>query len=60
MGPPFEKETRLQPTPGVYAISINNLLGFSFSPRYRAYFAAFRERQPDARVAYSIFVYYIP
>jgi hypothetical protein len=56
-GPEWEKETRFQPAPGVYAISVNTWLGYFFRPPYRDYFAAFKAREPDARIAYSIFIY---
>jgi hypothetical protein len=45
----------LRPAPGVYAISATNLQGVYFSDRN--IFAWFRERQPLAKVGYSIFIY---
>ncbi len=51
--------TRLEPAPGVYAISVNLLLGYFFEPDYREYFAWFKARPPDAQVGYSIFVYHV-
>jgi hypothetical protein len=58
-GPEWEKERRLQPEPGVYAISVNTLLGYFFSPAYREYFAWFKAREPDARAGWSIFIYHV-
>jgi hypothetical protein len=55
--PEWEKETRLAPAPGVYAISVNTLLGYFFSPAYQDYFAYFKSRRPDGRAGYSIFIY---
>jgi 4-amino-4-deoxy-L-arabinose transferase-like glycosyltransferase len=45
----------LRPAPGVYAISATNLQGVYFSDH--DLFAWFRERQPVAKIGYSIFVY---
>ncbi len=45
----------LQPAPGVYAISATNLQGVYFSDH--DLFAWFRERQPLAKIGYSIFIY---
>jgi hypothetical protein len=45
----------LRPAPGVYAISATNLQGVYFSDR--DLFAWFRERQPLAKIGYSIFIY---
>jgi hypothetical protein len=50
--PPFN---RRQPEPGVYAISVTNLLGVVF-PDHDLY-AWFRELKPDAKIGYSLFVY---
>jgi hypothetical protein len=46
-----------EPKPGFYAISVNMLLGYHWEPRYRDYFRRFRDRQPDAKAGYSIFLY---
>ncbi len=51
-GVPFNP---LRPAPGVYAISATNLQGVYFSDH--DLFAWFRERQPLAKIGYSIFVY---
>ena len=51
-GVPFNP---LRPAPGVYAISATNLQGVYFSDH--DLFAWFRERQPVARIGYSIFIY---
>jgi 4-amino-4-deoxy-L-arabinose transferase-like glycosyltransferase len=45
------------PEPGFYAISVNLLLGYYWDPPYRDYFRYFREREPDAKAGYSIFLY---
>jgi len=50
--PPF---TRHRPEPGVYVISVTNLVGVLF-PDHELY-AWFRARPPDARVGYSLFIY---
>ncbi len=57
--PEWEKEKRLEPAPGVYAVSVNSLLGYHFSPGYRDFFAGFQGRQPDARAGYSIHIYQV-
>ena len=51
-GVPFNP---LRPAPGVYAISATNLQGVYFSDH--DLFAWFRERQPVAKIGYSIFIY---
>jgi 4-amino-4-deoxy-L-arabinose transferase-like glycosyltransferase len=55
----FEWETpafnRDQPEPGVYAISVTNLVGVVL-PDHDLY-AWFREREPDAKAGYSVFIY---
>ncbi|HEX6386621.1 MAG TPA: phospholipid carrier-dependent glycosyltransferase, partial [Anaerolineae bacterium] len=43
------------PAPGVYAISVTNLQGVLFENHDQ--FAWFRQRQPVAKVGYSIFIY---
>jgi len=50
--PPFDRNN---PEPGVYAISVTNLVGSVF-PDHEIY-AWFREREPAAKVGYSIFIY---
>ncbi len=45
----------LRPAPGVYAICATNLQGVYLSDR--DLFAWFRERQPLAKIGYSIFIY---
>ena len=51
---------RLNPLPGVYAVCVNVLVGLLAAPKDRDYFAALRDREPDARAGYSIFIYAIP
>jgi hypothetical protein len=46
-----------KPEPGFYAISVNMMLGYFWEPQYRDYFRYFREREPDAKAGYSIFLY---
>ncbi|MBZ5610305.1 MAG: hypothetical protein LAP38_18740 [Acidobacteriia bacterium] len=58
--PTLTTARRLQPTPGVYAVSVNLVLGFVLPPGYQDYFAYFRERQPVGRAGYSIFIYRVP
>jgi len=50
----------LDPAPGVYAVSVNLLLGYYAAPAYRDYFAAFRERAPADEVGYTILIYEVP
>ena len=47
----------LPPKPGIYAISVNMLLGYYWPPEYQDYFRHFRGREPDAKAGYSIFIY---
>ncbi|MDJ0754509.1 MAG: hypothetical protein QNJ45_13380 [Ardenticatenaceae bacterium] len=44
-----------QPSAGVYAISVTNLQGVKFNDRDK--FAWFRDKEPLARIGYSIYVY---
>ena len=53
--PPFNPE---QPEPGVYAISVSNLVGVAF-PDHDLY-AWFRARQPSTKIGYSLFIYRVP
>jgi 4-amino-4-deoxy-L-arabinose transferase-like glycosyltransferase len=50
--PAFNRE---QPEPGVYVISVTNLVGAIFPDH--DLFAWFRARPPDDRVGYSLFIY---
>jgi hypothetical protein len=50
--PPFNRE---HPEPGMYVISVTNLVGVHF-PDHDLY-AWFRARPPDAKIGYSLFVY---
>ncbi len=52
--------TRLDPKPGLYAISATLLPGHFFPQEYRDYFQYFRSRTPDARAGYGIFIYRVP
>lgn len=54
------KGERFVPEPGYYAVSANLLTGQYFAPKYRNYFAGFRESEPVGRAGYSIFIYRIP
>jgi hypothetical protein len=53
--PPFDRH---HPEPGVYAISVTNLVG-AVLPDHEIY-AWFRERTPVAKVGYSVFIYQVP
>jgi len=53
--PPFDRH---QPEPGVYAISVTNLVG-AILPDPDLY-AWFRQRVPDQRIGHSIFIYRVP
>jgi hypothetical protein len=53
--PAFERHYR--PQPGLYAVSVNFLVGFLFPPGFEDYLAYFRQRRPDARAGYSILIY---
>ncbi len=46
------------PAPGLYALSVTQLLGVYLEDPAR--FAFFQEREPDARAGYSIFLYEVP
>lgn len=46
------------PAPGIYAISATNLQGVHFANHDQ--FAWFREREPLAKIGYSIFLYEVP
>ncbi len=46
-----------QPEPGVYIISVSNLVELSLDAKH--FFTYFRSREPDARIGYSIYVYWI-
>ena len=50
-------EHQYRPQSGIYAVSANFLAGFLFPPGYGEYLAYFRDRRPDARAGYSIFIY---
>jgi hypothetical protein len=59
-GPDLVSTDRLDPAPGIYAISANLLPGHAFQPRYRDYFAAFRERPPIAIAGSSLYIFRVP
>ncbi len=46
-----------KPPPGVYAISVTNYWETPLSPEEKTRYAWFRERNPDARIGYSILIY---
>lgn len=46
-----------EPSPGVYAVSLNALTGQHFPPDLRGYFSRFRARRPHAVIENSIFIY---
>lgn len=49
-----------RPGPGLYAVHVSLLGGQYYPLPYRDYLQAFRDREPDARPGYGIFVYRIP
>ncbi|MCA9933840.1 MAG: hypothetical protein KC415_07955, partial [Anaerolineales bacterium] len=46
-----------QPAPGVYAISVTSLWEFPLATADKYVYAFFRQREPDARIGYSILIY---
>lgn len=44
-----------QPEPGIYAISVSNLVELPLMDKH--FFTYFRAREPDTRIGYSIFIY---
>lgn len=64
IAPPWSKELvsgeRFVPVPGYYAVSATLLTGQYFEPRYRDYFAVFRDSEPIGKAGYSIFIYRVP
>lgn len=55
--PPFNPT---QPEPGLYAISATSLQEFPLQDDEKLVYAWFRQRPPDARIGYSIFIYEVP
>lgn len=53
---PFDREN---PPPGVYAISVFNYWEMPLQPKDKTVYAWFREREPDDRIGYSIFIYVV-
>ena len=53
----FESPTfnEAQPEPGLYAISVSNLVELPLVDKH--FFTYFRTRDPDARIGYSIYIY---
>jgi len=47
----------VQPEPGLYAISVSNLVELPLMEKH--FFDAFRMREPDVRIGYSIHIYYV-
>jgi hypothetical protein len=58
MNPQARPFYKAKPAPGVYAISATNLQGVHFADHDQ--FAWFREREPLAKLGYSIFLYEVP
>lgn len=57
-GPPhIQPGSRLDPAPGIYAVSFNTLAGFLAPDGYQDYLACFRARRPKGHAGYSIFIY---
>ena len=44
-----------QPEPGLYVISVSNLVELPLVDKH--FFAYFRDREPDARIGYSVYIY---
>jgi hypothetical protein len=59
LGAPFFATAKLPQLPGYVAISATNLEGPYMGPAGRAFYKVLRERQPTARVGYSILVYWV-
>ncbi|MBX3057010.1 MAG: phospholipid carrier-dependent glycosyltransferase [Anaerolineae bacterium] len=58
MNPQARPYYSANPAPGIYAISATNLQGVHFANHDQ--FAWFREREPLAKLGYSIFLYEVP
>ncbi|MEO8662961.1 MAG: hypothetical protein ABI693_31160, partial [Bryobacteraceae bacterium] len=58
--PQYVAATVLVPRPGLFAISVNNLLGFLFRPEYEGYFSSFQSMRPVGRAGYSILIFRVP
>jgi hypothetical protein len=58
MNPAARPYYPLDPAPGIYAISATNLQGVHFANHDQ--FAWFREREPIAKIGYSLFLYEVP
>ena len=58
MNPQARPYAPSNPAPGIYAISATNLQGVHFANRDQ--FAWFRQRDPIAKIGYSIFLYDVP
>lgn len=52
--PPFNTDA---PEPGTYAISVSNLWEIPLTDK--SVFSWFRDREPDAKINYSIFIYHV-
>jgi hypothetical protein len=48
---------RFVPEPGIYAISANLLTGAVLPPQHSDYFEWFRDRRPEGRAGWSIYIY---
>ncbi len=48
------------PKPGIYAVSASLLSGQYYPPVFRTYLHYFRQREPDDRVGYGMFIYFVP
>lgn len=55
----FAGPERFRPKPGLYAVSGSVITGHLFRPRYREYFAYFRDHEPVTVVGGSIFIYLV-
>jgi hypothetical protein len=59
VGSPSFAKLELPHLPGYVAVSITTLNGVYFNERQRALFRPLLERKPNARIGYSIHVYYV-
>jgi hypothetical protein len=57
--PELIESNPLKVEPGYYAISASLLTGHLWEPQYRDYLKPFRDREPVARIGYSIYLYRI-
>jgi hypothetical protein len=59
LGAPFFAKVEMPRLPGYVAVSVTTLSGVYFNERERAIFRPLLDREPDARIGYSIHVYWL-